>query len=227
MRKLSISSLIIVVAAIISIISIAAEDTLAQSRVNPKRQPGRFNDTSDPQLGRRKDRFPEGPQVGARPGQAQNRKRELQKRVMQAIGLTPDQHMRMQGIRRSHEDEAIAAGRRLRQARASLDRAIMSEPYNEAFVNRAIEEFAAAQADKTRLEARVRAELRSILTPEQVMRYHELERQFRQQRKQQIQQQQQQNEFDREMGTHLPNMLGPLPDDAEEFDLFALLFSID
>jgi len=235
MRKLSISSLII--AALI--LSIVAAGASAQSRVNPKRQPGRFNDNSDPQLGRQKDRFPNDrqgrnrpqlgdPQIGPRPGQAQNLKRELQKRVMQAIGLTPDQHLRMQGIRRSHEDEAIAAGRRLRQARTALDRAIMSEPYNAAFVNQAIEEFAAAQADKARLEARVRAELRSVLTPEQVMRYHQLERQFRQQIKQQIQQQQQQNDFDREMGMNFSDMPGPYPlDDGEEFDLFVLLFSID
>src|SRR5262249_6364050 len=59
------------------------------------------------------------------------RKRQLQQRLMQAIGLTPDQRLRMQEIRRSHEDEVISAGRRLRQARQSLDRAIMSENYDE------------------------------------------------------------------------------------------------
>jgi Spy/CpxP family protein refolding chaperone len=134
----------------------------------------------------------------------------------------------MQEIRRSREDEAIAAGRRIRQARAALDRAIMSEPYNEAAINQAIEELASAQAAKTRLEARVRAELRSVLSSEQVMRYHELDRQFRQQRRRQFKQGQQENDRDREMGIRFMDApVQPPPGELEELDLLTLLFWID
>ena len=122
----------------------------------------------DPQLGRKR---PLGPN--------QLKKQELHQRVMQAIGLTQEQRLRMQEIKRGHDDEVIAAGRRLRLARQALDRAIMSEPYNEAEVRRATEALAEAQADRIRLEARVRAQVRGVLTPEQVQRFHQLQRQMR------------------------------------------------
>src|ERR1041384_2825457 len=71
-------------------------------------------------LGQRGVNRPIGsPQIGRnRPlGPNQIRKQRLQMRVMQAIGLTPAQRMRMQEIRRSHEDDLAAAGRRLRLSR--------------------------------------------------------------------------------------------------------------
>lgn len=152
----------------------------------------------DPGVGRQGNRFPNqrrldrppfrNPQLGRRPGanpRNQQQKRLLQQRLMQAIGVTPDQHARMQEIRRIHDDEVIAAGRRLRQARRSLDAAIMSERYDEAVVRRATDELAAAQAEKIKLESKVRAEVRGVLTPDQVTRFHQLERQMRQEMKQQ------------------------------------------
>src|SRR5262249_42574757 len=108
------------------------------------------------------------------------------------IGLRQDQRQRMQEIRKSHDDEVISAGRRLRQARAALDREIMSETYSEAAVHRATEELAQAQADKIRLDARIRSEVRGVLTPEQVGRFHVVEREIRQQMKQEQQQQEKQ-----------------------------------
>ena len=137
---------------------------------------------------RKLDRPPFGtPQIGRRPGAIprNQQKRVLQQRLMQAIGLTPEQHARMRQIRLGHDDEVIAAGRRLRQARRSLDMAIMSERYDDAVVKRATDELAAAQSEKIRLESKVRAEVRSVLTPEQVVRFHQLERQMRQEMRQQ------------------------------------------
>lgn len=128
----------------------------------------------NPRLGRRS---------GAQP-RNQEQKRLLQQRLMRAIGLTPQQHARMQEIRLGHDDEVIAAGRRLRQARRSLDTAIMSERYDEATVRRATDELAAAQSDKIRLDAKIRAEVRSVLTPDQVTRFHQLEREMRREMRQ-------------------------------------------
>lgn len=152
----------------------------------------------NPGLGRQGNRFPNqrkldrppfgNPQLGRRPGanpRNQQQKRLLQQRLMQAIGLTPEQHARMQQIRLGHDDEVIAAGRRLRQARRSLDVAIMSERYDEAVVRRATDELAAAQAEKIKLDSKVRAEVRGVLTPDQVTRFHQLERQMRQEMRQQ------------------------------------------
>jgi Spy/CpxP family protein refolding chaperone len=115
----------------------------------------------------------------------QIKRQQLQQRVMQAIGLTAEQRMRIQEIRRSHDDEVIAAGRRVRQARQALDRAIMNEAYNESEVRRATEALAGAQADKIRLESSVRAKVRGVLTPEQVVRFHELQREMRRDMKEQ------------------------------------------
>ena len=142
----------------------------------------------------------------------QLKKQELQRRVMQAIGLTPEQRFRMQEIRRGHEDEVIAAGRRARQARLALDRAIMSEPYSEAEVNRAIETLAAAQADKARIDARVRAQVRAVLTPEQIRRFNQLQREMRREMLEQ------QNNQENEAGSKPPNQEVP-----EQFDLLLLL----
>lgn len=161
----------------------------------------------DPQLGRNR---PLGPN--------QIRKQQLHQRLMQAIGLTPAQRMRMQEIRRSHEDELAAAGRRLRQSRQALDRAIMSEPYNEAEVRRATEALAAAQAEKIRIDANVRSQVRGVLTPDQVQRFHQLERDMRREMKEQ-----QQKDQDKEQGLNRSIVSGA-NGESEEMDLLSLLF---
>ncbi|MFY9607107.1 MAG: periplasmic heavy metal sensor [Blastocatellia bacterium] len=165
---------------------------------------------------RRLNRPPFGnPRLGRRPGalpRNQEQKQLLQQRLMRAIGLTPQQQARIQQIRRGHDDEVIAAGRRLRQARRSLDLAIMSERYDEATVRRATDELAAAQADKIRLDSQIRAEVRSVLTPDQVTRFHQLERQMRQEMRQR-------NLEEREKETTEPtppNTRPPLGNDEDE-----------
>ena len=169
---------------------------------------------------RKLDRPPFGnPPLGRRPGalgRNQEQKRLLQQRLMQAIGLTPLQRARMYQIRTGHDDEVIAAGRRLRQARRSLDLAIMSERYDEAAVQRATEELAAAQSDKIKLDSKIRSEVRSVLTPDQVTRFHQLERQMRQEMKQQ-------NLEDREKGTEPTPPSSRPPLGADEDELIDLL----
>lgn len=115
------------------------------------------------------------------------KKQQLAHRVMQAIGLSPAQRLRIQEIRRSHDDDVIGAGRRIRQARQALDRAIMNESYNESEVRRATEALAAAQADKIRLDSNVRAQVRGVLTTDQVQRFHQLQREIRRDMKQEQQ----------------------------------------
>ncbi|HVG21452.1 MAG TPA: periplasmic heavy metal sensor [Blastocatellia bacterium] len=223
MKKPSIAPFAVAIAIILTIATVCVP---AQRRVNPNRpaQGQRGVDGSlqfDPQFNRRRNRLPLGDaQLGRQPNPNQARRRELQRRLMQAIGLTPEQHQRMQGIRRSHEDEAITAGRRLRQARQALDRAIMSEPYNEAAVRQATEELAAAQVDKIRLESRIRAQVRGVLNSDQVMRFHQLERQMRREMREQKDQ-------EKEMGARGFSALEPhSPLEPEGIDLVGLLFSL-
>ena len=124
----------------------------------------------------------------------------------------------MQEIRRGHDDEVIAAGRRLRQARRSLDLAIMSERYDEAAVRRATDELAAAQTEKIKLDSKIRAEVRGVLTPDQVTRFHQLERQMRQELRQQ-------NLQDREKEMQQSNPSSPPPPGANENELIDLISS--
>lgn len=203
MKKVLIAQFLVAIA-----LAIASVDTLAQVRRNPL-PPGRGvnRPLGIPPLGRNR---PMGPN--------QVRKQQLQQRLMQAIGLSSDQRMRMQEIRRSHVDELAAAGRRLRQSRQALDQAIMSDPYNEADVRRATEALAAAQADKIRIDVAVRSQVRGVLTPDQVQRFHQLQREMRREMKDQ-----QQKEQNREQGQN--RLIAPTPGaESGEIDLISLVF---
>jgi hypothetical protein len=80
---------------------------------------------------------------------------------------------------------------------------------------------AAAQANKVRVDAFVRAQQRSVLTEDQVTRLLELQRQIRRETRRQVDQQEQQNE----MGSLEP--FDPDPDSSDEQgDAFDLLFSL-
>ena len=140
------------------------------------------------------------------------KKQQLQQRVMQAIGLSPTQRMRIQEIRRSHDDDVIAAGRRIRQARQALDHAIMNETYSESEVRRATEALAGAQADKIRLDSNVRSQVRGVLTSDQVQRFHQLQREMRRDMKEQ-QQRDQEKEMDPQGRANAPK-----PDDIDLAD---------
>ena len=139
----------------------------------------------DPQLGNPRNRLPGrrpplvDPQLGGR-NPNKLRKRQLQnQQLMEALGVTPEQRLRMMEMKRSHDDEAIPIGRRIRQARNGLDRAIMSPDVDEALVKRYTEELAAAQADQVRFQSRRRVQMRKILTSEQVRRLLQLEQEQR------------------------------------------------
>lgn len=206
MKKLLTAPFLLAIALVITSVPGSAQGQLRRNNPLPPGQRGiNRPPLGVPQLGRNRPLNPN-----------QEKKRQLTQRVMQAIGLRPEQRMRMQEIRRSHDDELIGAGRRLRQARQALDRAIMSEPYSEAEVRGATEALAAAQADKIRLDASVRAQVRGVLTPDQVQRFHQLQREMRREMKDQ------QKDQEKEMGPQgMSNAL-----EREETDLIALLYFV-
>jgi Spy/CpxP family protein refolding chaperone len=169
MRTLKVLCLVVGTAVLIGVLGTSGQAQIRRNNRLPIGQRGvNRPPLGDPQAGRDRPLKPN-----------QVKRQQLQQRVMQAIGLTPAQRMRIQDIRRSHDDDVISAGRRIRQARQALDRAIMSESYNDAEVRRATEALAAAQADKIRLDANVRSQVRGVLTSEQVQRFHQLQREMR------------------------------------------------
>jgi len=207
MRKLQTLSFLFAIALVISSAGVSTQGQIRRNSRLPAGQRGvNRPPLGIPQAGRNRPLNPN-----------QLRKQQLQQRVMQAIGLTPAQRMRIQEIRRSHDDDVISAGRRIRQARQALDRAIMNETYSESEVRRATEALAAAQADKIRLDSNVRAQVRGVLTSDQVQRFHQLQRETRRGQKEQ-QQRDQEKEMD-------PQGLGNAPK-PEDIDLADFLLSI-
>jgi hypothetical protein len=128
-----------------------------------------------------------GPDGGNKPLNPQQR--FIRQQLMDALALTPDQRQRINGIHNAHQDEAIAVGQRLRQARQKLDRALWTENYNESQVKQFSEELAQAQADQIRLQFRVNSEIRGIISNEQIRRFRQKERELQILRRQQIQRQ--------------------------------------
>lgn len=224
-KKSSIAPILLILAVLGAAVSVSAQVRPRINRIlNEQRRENA--EAGDPQFGRRPlpgGRVNRGPLGGAQgnrlPGAKQNRRQQLQRLVMQRLGLTPDQRMRMQEIRRGHDDEVITTGRRLRQARAALDRAIMNDTYNEDAVRRATEELAAAQGDKIRLESRIRSQVRGVLTPAQVQEFHQLERELRREMQQQRREMQ-----ERQMGGGEPiNPPARPPLDDDDLDLVGVL----
>ena len=125
--------------------------------------------------------------AAGRPGQgpAANLQQRLREEVLRRVGLTPEQQARMENIRQSHQDEVIAAGRRVRVARRNMNQAMMAEHFDETEFNKYLEELGNAQKAQVMLLARIRAEQRLVLTPEQLTRLKTLQQQFQQNMRQQ------------------------------------------
>lgn len=192
-KKISIAPILLILAVWFGAASVSAQVRPRLNRIL-NNQSVDNDESGDPQLGGRRAnrRMLNNQQANGQQAPVQARKKKLQALVMQRLGLTPDQRIRMRDIRQSHDDEIIGAGRRIRQARTALDRAIMSENYSEAEVRRATEDLASAQADRIRLQSRIRAQVRGVLTNDQVQEFHRLERELRlemQQQKRDMQQQ--------------------------------------
>jgi Spy/CpxP family protein refolding chaperone len=222
MKRLSVTICVITLAVALP----GAETSVfAQFRLQRPRQgvgrPGKLN----PRFGRLPNERNADPQFDRagqrRPGLGPEQKRRLQQQLMEAIGLTDDQRTRMADIRRSHEDALISAGRRLRQARQSLDRTIMNEQYDEALIRQRTEELAQAQADMIRLQTRMRSQVRGVLTSDQVSKFNELERRLRRQMREQKLRESQTREDNQGSSEQTK------PPDLEELDLVSLLLFKD
>jgi Spy/CpxP family protein refolding chaperone len=213
MKKNLRAGALIALAIIIEASAFTALAQRGQDRIGPAGNRRIRRILNDPQVGQGGVRPNRRNQVPTGPG----RREQIQRQLMQAIGLSPDQRQRMAEIRQNNQDGILDAGRRFRQARQALDRAIRDENYNEKVIDQHIEEFASAQAELVKQQARVRAQLRRVLTPDQMIRLNRLERQYRQRLRE---------ERERQQGDGPQGALTPfdLPaDQAEETDLISFL----
>ncbi|HEY0079903.1 MAG TPA: periplasmic heavy metal sensor [Pyrinomonadaceae bacterium] len=120
---------------------------------------------------------------GRRPGG----RRERDARLLERLGLSPEQRAQIRAIRQETEAEGRPLMRRLRQARRALDEAVYSESADEATVDARVRELALAQEAFARLRAFTEMKVRRVLTPQQLaivrdLRRQALQRQLRQRR---------------------------------------------
>lgn len=86
---------------------------------------------------------------------------------LRGVELTDAQRDQMRTIMESHQAEFQQVGIKLRQAHRGLAEATQAETIDEAAIRARSAEVASALADEAILQAKVRAEVAGILTPEQ------------------------------------------------------------
>ena len=103
---------------------------------------------------------------------------ERDRRILPLLNLTPEQRTQLLAIAERHQVEKHEAQLRLRTARRALNQAIYAENPDQNLVNERAREVADANAALIRLEAQARLKVRQVLTPEQLRKFRELERDF-------------------------------------------------
>jgi Spy/CpxP family protein refolding chaperone len=93
---------------------------------------------------------------------------------LRELDLTDAQHQQVRAIMESHRDEQRAIGDRIRTARKALQDAIAADTIDETAIRLKAAEVGAVEADAAVLQAKVRAAVFAILTPEQVKKAKEL-----------------------------------------------------
>jgi Spy/CpxP family protein refolding chaperone len=91
--------------------------------------------------------------------------------------LTDAQREQVRGIMESHGDEFREAGEKMRAAREGMGALIDADTIDEAAIRAKSAEVATAEADAAILNAKVRAEMYGILTPEQLAKAKEMKAQ--------------------------------------------------
>jgi protein CpxP len=93
---------------------------------------------------------------------------------LRALDLTDAQRQQVRTIMESHRDEQKAIGDRMQAARKALQAAVTADAVDEGVIRAAAVELGAVEGDAAVLHAKIRAEVFTILTPEQVKKAKEL-----------------------------------------------------
>lgn len=95
-------------------------------------------------------------------------------RVLRQLDLTPEQQEKMIVLGRRTGNQIPVLTRLRRAQNDALDEAIYSSNFDLKVVEQRAADLAATQAELTKLQARVMAEIRQILTSEQAIKFREL-----------------------------------------------------
>ena len=103
--------------------------------------------------------------------------------LLAELGLSPDQLQQIGRMNKERRPAIRDARRRMGDAARNLDMAIYGDVVNDADVKERLREFQAAEAELSRLRFESELAVRKILTPDQLVRFRELRRQFAEERR--------------------------------------------
>ena len=118
-------------------------------------------------------------------GAADNEERRQMRRpdLLAELGLSPEQVQKIRRMNQERRPTMMEARRRMGEAAQNLDLAIYGESVNDSEIQTRLKEFQAAEAELSRLRFENELAVRKVLTPEQLVRFRELRRQFAEQRR--------------------------------------------
>jgi len=90
------------------------------------------------------------------------------------LNLTDTELDQVKAVVESHRVEQQAIGERMQAARRALQDAITADTFDEAAIRAAVAQSGAVEADAAVLQAKIRAEILALLTPEQAQKAKDL-----------------------------------------------------
>ncbi|MBA3769550.1 MAG: periplasmic heavy metal sensor [Blastocatellia bacterium] len=119
---------------------------------------------------------PDQPAVGSPPAGAHNP--DGRGNVLRELGLTREQVQDIRRINQERRSALEAAGRRLREANRALDDAIYADTADDPLIKSRLSDLQSAQSEAASLRFEKELAIRRILTPEQLIRFRNLRRNF-------------------------------------------------
>lgn len=107
--------------------------------------------------------------------------------ILRDLGLSQDQIRQIRLINQDVRAKRQAARLRVGEAMRNLDQAIYADSVNEDLVGQRLKELQSAQGEMTKVNFENEFAIRKILTPEQLVRFLEIRRNFQRQRQDRIQ----------------------------------------
>jgi len=98
--------------------------------------------------------------------------------LLQELGLSPEQLQQIRRINQERRPQLEAAMKRMGEANRALDEAIYSDVVNESDIAARIKDVQEAQAELSRIRFTNELAVRKLLTPDQLVRFRDLRRQF-------------------------------------------------
>jgi Spy/CpxP family protein refolding chaperone len=99
-------------------------------------------------------------------------------RLMEALGLSPEQIKEIARLNRERRPQMQSAQQKLRESVRNLDMAIYSDSVSDSEFSSRLAEHQIAQAEVARLRFEGEFAMRKVLTPEQLVRFRDLRGQF-------------------------------------------------